>query len=128
MKFGLKRLQIIMPDEAFQLIKGAFRCVRACLSVSCLPLYGLSGMFLRLGVSISSENPDMIMMTQCNDNGRFACQSNISVNAHGCCRACVRAVVWACVCMSYKHKNNLHKIIFTLLFWLFQFFRITLTL
>lgn len=25
-------------------------------------------------------------------------------------------------------KNNLHKIIFTLLFWLFQFFRITLTL
>lgn len=23
MKFGLKRLQIIMPDEAFQLIKGA---------------------------------------------------------------------------------------------------------
>lgn len=31
MKFGLKRLQTIMPDEAFQLIKGALSLCKSIL-------------------------------------------------------------------------------------------------
>ena len=31
MKFGLKRLQTIMPDEAFQLIKGALSLCKSML-------------------------------------------------------------------------------------------------
>lgn len=59
------------------------------------------------GLTVKVTSPSTLM----------AAAVRVSVRLSGRVRAC-----------RINIKNNLHKIIFTLLFWLFQFFRITLTL
>lgn len=96
-----------MPNKAFRLTKGVLsQCKSMPFGGLSAVLWPYSGVFLRFSVSISSENPDIIIMSQCNGKGRFCCQSNISGIAQTCCRACVRAVVSACVCRLYKHKKQ----------------------